>query len=72
MNASAHAPKSLQEMTKALIESGMSQTAISSESGVPQPTISRILDGAGANYDNGKKIEALYASRVSEPEQGLH
>lgn len=52
--------KSLKEMAIALGDIGLTQTAISIESGVTQPSISRLLNGANMSYDNGKKIEALY------------
>lgn len=54
----------LKDMIETLIESGMTQIAISRETGIPQPTISRLLNKEQneVGYTAGKALEALVAS----------
>lgn len=53
------------DMVSALINKGLTQTQIASEAGITQPTVSRALAGKGVNYENGKKIESLYAKLIN-------
>ena len=62
----------LQEIASGLISAGYSQTSLAAASGLPQPTISRILAGRGVSYDNGKRLETFYnsaqqATKTTEP-----
>lgn len=50
-----------QDMVRALVAQGFSQTRIAAGSGVTQPTISRANAGHGVSYGNGKRIEAFFA-----------
>ena len=52
--------KSLKDTVQALLDLGLTQTKIAEDSGVTQPTISRVLSGNGVSYENGKKIESYY------------
>jgi transcriptional regulator with XRE-family HTH domain len=57
--------ESLKDKVELLLSAGWTQTSISKESGVGQPTISRLLMGNGIAYESGKKIEMLYDEHVS-------
>lgn len=50
------------ELLIILVESGMTQTQIAKESGVPQPVISRLIcqKQNDLSYTDGKKIERVF------------
>lgn len=55
-----------QDYVKALQASGLTQVAISEASGIPQPTISKILRGEVRDVlsRNYRKLQQLHADRV--------
>lgn len=56
----------IQNILRDLVASGMSQTQIEKQTGVRQPSISRVLTGVQADlsFADGKKIESLHKRRV--------
>lgn len=55
---------SLQEMIKKIRATGLKGPAIADRINVTQPTVSRIENGAGTDYETGKAIERLYSQLV--------
>jgi predicted transcriptional regulator len=53
--------KTPQETVKALLESGLTQVHISSKTSIPQPTLSRILNGATQypRWDHAMRLSSL-------------
>lgn len=58
-----------QDYVRELIASGLTQTVIAERSGIPQPTISKILRGEVADVmsRNYRKLQALHASACVPP-----
>ena len=56
------------ELLISLVGSGMTQTQIAKESGVPQPVISRLIAQKqnDLSYTDGKKIERVFQSHMSK------
>lgn len=64
------------DYVKALIEAGLTQMAITERTGIPQPTVSKILRGDVADVmsRNYRKLQALHAEVVAgtHPVEATH
>lgn len=57
------------DYVKALVEAGMTQIAIAEKTGIPQPTISKVMRGEVADVmsRNYRKLQALHAEVLPAP-----
>lgn len=66
------------DYVKALMEAGLTQSAIAERTGVPQPTISKVMRGEVADVmsRNYRKLQALHGEVVqadqNRPQEVIH